>query len=218
MILNSIVLISLTAGKYSCNSINRDLIQIPGNDHLHTLLLVDGIENIEVESNQALETQNNRSSSQIPTQIFNVEFDPIIDETNTRYQDLFGNHYSNFAAAYQALHTEYNQRFEDVYNQYLNDINHQQISNSYLSRLNQVYRQYITDVHNQYAAAQNIQAIINEIYSLDDDFDISFLDPLIDQYESLIEDLFTNSINEEHLHIVYDQYMDAIANNQHVCD
>lgn len=221
----------MIATRLSLNLFNENLVQVlqdnrqPVQDNHqheqdnHQLIHLSIVRSGDIDSNdnQPIVIQDNVSLNQMRTERANITIDSIVVGTNTRYNGILTNHYSSVAAAYQSLNIEYIRRLNHIYNRYLNDTNGRQRSNYYLSQLKQVYEQYLTEADNQYSVGFDIQEIADEINRFDNDFDISYYEPVIRQYNNILEDLFINSNDTQQFYIIYNRYSYNITSNQHVC-
>lgn len=210
MILGCITQIALITTSNGFNLINENLIQAL-QDSQHTSSSVGAI---EANNNQTLVVQNNMILDLAQVHDADTELIHIIVAENTEYHNLFVNRYSNFAVNYQLLSVNVIRRFNDIYNQYLNDPKNRQMNHSCRSQLNNVYRQYLTNLNDLYLDNKDTQAIANSIENHNDGPNIPHLNRLIPLYYDIINNLNRNSYIKHHLKSIYNQYLDALRNNQ----
>lgn len=209
MILAFIAQIALAV---TSNDFNENLMQVLQDSH-HTSLFVGEVGNIDANNNQILVQQNNTNLDLAQIQGADIELIYIIATENTEYHNMFINRYSDFAVNYQLLTVNVIQSLNDIYNQYLNDPNSQQINDSCLSQLNIVYGQYLADSNSLYLDGSNVDEMVNAFNGINEGLNISYLDHLTTLYYDIVYNLFNNCCARRHLDCIYSQYLNSLRNN-----
>lgn len=112
---------------------------------------------------------------------------------------------------------KHNQRLNDIYNQYINDEDGQEMNANHIFQLNHTYKQFLRDDYTQdIEAVIGIREIIKELVRLNIDADLLILKTVASQYYMFIEDILLYSDNKQDLNTNYKEYLDAIFYNQHM--
>lgn len=217
MILSFITLITFPAAKNSLNPVNENLIQATMN-HLYEELIyltIDGAEGIATSNNQTFETQNNLPLNNSQPQNANIILDPVVFDGNAQNHNMFINHYTNVAAAFQSLNIDNIRRLNNIYCQHLNNPYDRNMNFHHISQLNCIYEQYLADAYDNFAAAVNdLREMANEFIRLNNNLNFSCLENVIQHYYDLLLTLFSNSADRYYLDSIYSEYSNAIFYKQ----